>query len=578
MKILTNTRRLLRCGDKRLRYLIQLIMVVLIGLIDVAAAQALGWLTKNLTASGGIVLSESFLYFAAATIMAALLEWRRSVLMTRLTETAESNYRKITARALLGSEYAGLQKMESGDLISRVVADCRFAASNSEHLINGLRSVIIPIIMVAVMFVVDWRVAFGYSAPLILVLIYPQLTKRSLSEIPAFRKSFAAMSGQIKDLIQNRTTIKAYRLQEKADQWTGEAVEDYRKKGIRGIGKIYTANISALVINVLPMFGCAIVGAGLLFKGLFTVDSFVIAIILASSATTELLKLPNVLVNYPSGVVAADRLFEIWDLPLEKRGGETGAGQGAAVAFEDVRFRYAEQDENEPPLLNGISFTVQPGEKVALVGRSGCGKSTVIKLLTGLYKPQAGAVKVFRRDVRDWDLEKLRGMMSVLQQDTFVFKGTVKDNILLGCPDADDLALAMAVERAKLSQWISQQEQGWNADAGERGALLSGGLKQRVGLARLFLKDAPIELLDEATSALDAGHQMEILKALRESGGGKTRVIIAHRLSSVTDADRILFLHEGRIAEEGTHEQLLQKRGLYYRLYTAQEKGEEDGQ
>ena len=168
--------------------------------------------------------------------------------------------------------------------------------------------------------------------------------------------------------------------------------------------------------------------------------------------------------------------------------------------------------------------------------------------------------------------------MSVLQQDTFVFKGSVRDNILLGCPDADDLALARAVERAKLSQWISQQEQGWNADTGEHGALLSGGLKQRVGLARLFLKDAPIELLDEATSALDAGHQMEILKALRESGGGKTRVIIAHRLSSVTDADRILFLHEGHIAEEGTHEQLLQKRGLYYRLYTAQEKGEEDGQ
>ncbi|MBE0600274.1 MAG: ABC transporter ATP-binding protein [Firmicutes bacterium] len=578
MKIIANTRRLLRNGDTKTRYLAQLIMVVMIGLLDVAGAHALGLVTRNLTATGGEALPESFLYFAAATILAALLEWRRSLQMTRLTETAESNYRKITARALLRAEYDGLQKMESGDVISRVVTDCRYAASNSDHLISGLRSVIIPVLMVAVMFVVDWRVGLGYSAPLILVLIYPKLSKRSLSEIPAFRKSFAAMSGLIKDLIQNRTTLKAYRLQDKADEWMDESVEDYRKKGIRGIGKIYTANISALVINVLPMFGCAIVGARLLFRGQFTIDAFVIAIILASAATTELLRLPNVLVNYPTGVVAADRLFEIWDLPREKRGGESEAGVGAAVAFENVSFRYAEQDDSEPPLLDGISFTVRPGEKVALVGQSGCGKSTVLKLITGLYKPLAGTVKVLERDVQEWDLDKLREKMSVLQQDTFVFRGTVKENVLLGKPDADDFALAVAVERAKLTQWISQQELGWNADTGEKGALLSGGLRQRVGLARLFLKDAPIELLDEATSALDSGHQKDILNALRESGQGKTRVIIAHRLSTVTDADRILFLHEGRIAEEGTHDRLLEKRGLYYRLFTAQEKGEDDGE
>ncbi|HPJ02117.1 MAG TPA: ABC transporter ATP-binding protein [Candidatus Limiplasma sp.] len=577
MNIYKNTRRLIGCGDKKSRYVSQLVMVIMIGLLDVAAAHALGLVTRSLTASGAVALPQSFWYFASATILGALLEWLRSIRMTRLTETAESNYRKITARALLRAEYQSLQKMESGDIISRVVADCRYAASNSEHLITGLRSVIIPLILVVVMFVVDWRVGIGYSVPLALVLFYPRLTKRSLSEIPAFRKSFAAMSGQIRDLIQNRTTIKAYRLQKKADQWTEEAVEDYRKKGIRGIGKVYTANISALVINVLPMFGAAIVGAGLLFQGQFAIESFVITIILASSATSELLRLPNVLVNFPSGVVAGDRLFAMWDLPGEAGGTQTEAGAEQAVSFENVSFRYAEQDESDPPLLRDLSFTVKPGEKVALVGPSGCGKSTIIKLITGLYKPQAGTVKVLGRDVRDWDLTALREKMSVLQQDTFVFKGTVKDNILLGNQSADDFSLAIAVENAKLTQWVGQQENGWNADAGEHGALLSGGLKQRMGLARLFLKDAPIELLDEATSALDASHQMEILNALRESGTGKTRVMIAHRLSTVTDADRILFLQEGRIAEEGTHEQLLQKRGLYYRLFTAQEKGEDDG-
>ena len=213
MKFISNTRRLIGVGEKKTRYLMQLIMVIMIGLLDVTSASALGVITRNLTKSGEGNLPVSFVYFAAATVLAALLEWFRSVRMTRMMETAESSYRKITARALLRAKYQNLQKLESGDLISRVVADCRYAALNSEHLINGLRSVIIPAILVAVMFVVDWRVGIGYSVPLALVLIYPQLTKKSLSEIPAYRKAFAAMNGQAKDLIQNRTTVKAYRLQ-----------------------------------------------------------------------------------------------------------------------------------------------------------------------------------------------------------------------------------------------------------------------------------------------------------------------------------------------------------------------------
>lgn len=578
MRIFATTRRIIACGDTKARYLLQFILVVLIGLLNAASAYTLGMVTQSLTLSDGQNLPLRFALFASTIVAVALLEWYRSVRVTRLTETAESNYRKITARALLKAEYQSIRKLETGDLISRVVADCRFAAFNSEHLVNGLRHVLIPVMLVVVMFAVDWRVGFGYTLPLIPVLFYPRLTKNSLSEIPAYRKAFAAMNGQAKDLISNRITVKAYRLQKKADAWVDEVVEDYRKKGIRGIGKIYTANFSALAINVLPMFGCAIVGALLLFRGLFSVDSFIMAMMLASLSTEELLRLPNVLVNFPSGVVAADRLFELWELPAETGGAETVvARHGPAVAFKDVTFRYPEQDAAEPPLLNGLSFSVRPGEKVALVGQSGCGKSTVLKLITGLLRPQSGTVFVLGVAVEDWNLETLRAHMSVLQQEPFVFRGSVKDNILLGDPQADELTLSLAVDHAKLSQWIVQQPDGLKADTGEHGALLSGGLRQRVELARLFLKDAPVELLDEATSALDSGQQKEILASLRENAARKTRVVIAHRLSAVTDSDRILFLHQGRIAEEGTHAQLLKRRGLYYNLYTAQEKGELDG-
>lgn len=578
MKHLANTRRLIACGDTKAHYLQQVALIVCIGCLNVASAAALGLVTRSLTAGEGQNLARNFWLLAAVLMLAALADWFRSVRMTRLTETAESNYRKITARALLHARYETIQKMESGDLISRVVSDCRFAASNSALLIDGLRNILIPVMLIGVMFWVDWRVALGYMLPFAPVVLYPKLNKNSLSEIPAYRSAFSAMNGQAKDLVSNRTTVKAYRLQKMADQWVGEAVEDYRKKGVRGIGKIYTSNIPSLAVNVLPLFGCAIVGALLLYRGQFSADGFVTAVMLASVATEELLKLPNVMINFPSGVVAADRLFELWDLPAETGGAETKPAPGAAVAFDNVAFRYPEQDAAEAPLLNGLSFTVREGEKVALVGHSGCGKSTVLKLITGLYRPAEGAVSVLGRGVEQWDLEALRRNISVLQQEPYVFQASIRDNILLGRRGASEKELALAVERARLSQWISQQTDGWNTDTGEHGSLLSGGLRQRVELARLFLKDAPIELLDEATSALDASRQKEVLQTLRESGENKTRIIIAHRLSAVTDCDRILFLHKGRIAEEGTHAELLKKRGLYFGLYTAQEEGRDGEQ
>ena len=576
MKILATTRRLIASGDTKARYLQQFVLIVLIGFFNVFSAVMLGRVTKSLTVGDGKLL-YSVILFGTTVVLIALADWYRSVRMTRLMETAESNYRKRTARALLRARYENIQKLETGDLISRVVSDCRFAASNSGLLVDGLRNVLIPVILIAVMFWVDWRVALGYTLPFVPVFVYPRLTKNSLKDIPAYRKAFAEMNGQAKDLIQNRATVKAYRLQNKTEQWVEEAVEDYRKKGVKGIGRIYASNIPALAINVLPLFGCAITGAHLLFTGLFTADAFVTTVMLAFVATDELLKLPNVMVNFPSGVVAASRLFELWDLPPETGGAQTEAKPGPAVAFDNVTFRYAEQDA-EPPLLSGLSFTVNPGEKVALVGHSGCGKSTVLKLITGLYRPQGGTVSVLGHTVETWNLEALRGNMSVLEQDAYVFKGSLRDNVLLGNREAEDADLTLAVDHARLSQWIAQQPEGWQADTGERGSRLSGGLRQRVGLARLFLKNAPLELMDEATSALDACHQKEILQSLRDRGDGKTRIVIAHRLSSVIDSDRILFLHQGKIAEEGTHAELLRKRGLYYKLYTAQEKGERDGE
>ena len=184
MNIVGNTRRLISCGDTKTHYLLQLVLVFLIGLLNVASAYALGLVTKSLTAEDGQHLAYRFLLFAASMVLIAVLEWYRSVRMTRLRETAESNYRKITARALMHADYVNIRKLETGDLISRVVTDCRFAASNSEFLISGIRNVLIPVILIMVMFLVDWRVGLGYTLPLIRCCLSEAVQKLTVRNPP----------------------------------------------------------------------------------------------------------------------------------------------------------------------------------------------------------------------------------------------------------------------------------------------------------------------------------------------------------------------------------------------------------
>lgn len=244
-----------------------------------------------------------------------------------------------------------------------------------------------------------------------------------------------------------------------------------------------------------------------------------------------------------------------------------GGVENATVQFENVHFSY----HDARPILNGITFQVEAGKKVAIVGESGAGKSTIMKLLFRFYEPTRGTVCVNGQDISQVTQNSLRNHIAIVPQDTVLFNTTLKDNIAYGNPNATDEEIMHAASLAHLNHFIAQLPDGINTKVGERGLKLSGGEKQRVAIARALLKGAPIMIFDEATSSLDSESEQAILAALRDAAKGHTSLVIAHRLSTIIDADNILVMNKGMITEQGTHSQLLQKQGVYAKLWHTQQ-------
>jgi ATP-binding cassette subfamily B protein len=310
-------------------------------------------------------------------------------------------------------------------------------------------------------------------------------------------------------------------------------------------------------------------GAWFVLVGELTYGGLISFILLIDAFLRPIDKITSVLESYPKGVAGFRRYTRLLDtVPdiADKLGAICVGRLKGDIAFKNVSFSYS----GDRAILSGLNLSISAGETVALVGPSGAGKTTVCSLVPRFYEIDAGAITIDGIDIRDMTQASLRAQIGIVQQDVFLFGGSIRENIAYGKLDTSEAEIDEAVRRAKLDSFISLLPEGLDTVVGERGIKLSGGQKQRIAIARIFLKNPPILILDEATSALDSATELAIQQSLMELSAGRTTLVIAHRLGTIQHADRIIVIDEAGIVEEGNHDALLRRDGAYARLHRAQ--------
>lgn len=411
-------------------------------------------------------------------------------------------------------------------------------------------------------------------APLILLLVR-NLSRRYRRVSSRIQETMGEVTRIAEEAVAGQAVIKSYN---GADWIRGRFEEVNTHNRDWNLKLALNMAASGPLIQFVAGFGIALVVYAALLAPLLhvvsvgTFISFLSALLLLLA---PLKHLTNVNAPIQRGVAAVMPVFEILDSPGEDLASGLSLPRATgAIEMEEVTFSYG---PSQPPVLEGVSFRIQPGELVAVVGRSGSGKTTLTELLVRLYEVTTGVIRLDGRDIREWRLEDVRRQITLVSQDGILFHGSLADNMCYGCASpVSPGELEEAAAEASLLDEIRKMPEGFETSVGERGLLLSGGQRQRVMIARALLRGAPILVLDEATSALDAVAEQKVQQAIRQASRGRTTLVIAHRLSTIERADRILVLDAGRIVDQGTHAELITRSGLYALLHRSQTENRRD--
>ena len=504
-------------------------------------------------------------------VLAAIFQWLLTLCTNIVTYKTVRDLRSAAFEHMEELPLSNIDSRPHGDIISRIINDID---SVSDGLLQGFSQLFTGIITIAITLV--YMLAINFKVGLVVVVITPLslfvasfIAKHSFD---MFRRQSAIkgqLSGCIEELVGNQKVVKAFSYEERAQQQFDRINHQLYDVGVKAQFYSSLTNPCTRFVNGVVYAAVAIVGALSCIAGGFSVGALSSFLTYANQYTKPFNEISGVITELQTAIASAKRVFDIIDEPVQQPDEPDAAhptGCEGQIEIDRVSFSY----EKSHPLIRDFHLQVKPGQRIALVGPTGCGKTTMINLLMRFYDVDAGEIRVDGQPIKKIGRDSLRSLYGMVLQDTWMFKGSVRDNIAYGKPDATDEEVVAAAKAAHAHSFIMRLPQGYDTVLAEDGGNISQGQKQLLCIARAMLTKPSMLILDEATSSIDTRTEIKIQQAFAQMMEGHTSFVVAHRLSTIREADCILVMKDGQIIEQGTHQQLLEKKGIYQQLYNSQ--------
>jgi len=558
-------------------YHARLVVTFVLGVARVAALIGVGLLGALVVRAVSRGESARLLLIALLVVapLAGVLHWIESWLAHDMAYRLLADMRMRFFRKLVDLGPAYLSSRRTGDLLGVATHDIELIEYFFAHTITpGLVAVLVPAVVLATLGVFGWPMALAVLPFLAYAALSPVLGRGRIDRLSGrAREASGELNAHAVDSIQGLAEIVAFQQEARRGEALAARARAYAEARMPFLADLARQSAMQDVATGLGGLAVTVVGASLVAAGRLEAAMLPLLTLLAMSAFVPVWEIAQVGRQLADTLAATRRVHAVHAEPVLIADGPgvrlpgPRREEAATIALHDVTFTYPGRAR---PALTQVSFTVPAGATVALVGPSGAGKTTIASLLLRFWDPTSGSITLAGHDLRAWSLDDLRGHIALVAQDTHLFNDTLGGNIRIARPEATPTEVAAAIERASLTSLVRTLPEGLETRVGERGVQLSGGQRQRVAIARAFLRDAPVLILDEATSHLDAVNEHVVQEALLSLARARTTIVIAHRLSTVRAADQIVVLDEGRVVEQGRHDELLRRRGLYARLVSRQ--------
>ncbi len=538
--------------------------------IPILTGKAVDYISEQKVNFGGVW--DSVLKICVCIAVAALTQWIMSHINNIVTFGVVSGLRKSTFERIHRLPLSYLDSHPTGDTLSRVIND-------SEHISDGLLIGFTQLFsgVVTIVGTIGFMLSINVWITLVVVVLSPAsflianfISTRTYTFFGKQSKSRGELTAYTEQMLDGLKVVKAFGYEGESEAGFDRINGELSEHAMKAIFYSSTVNPSTRLMYSSIYAGVAIAGGLVAVSdpALLTVGMFSTFLSYTNQYTKPFNEITSVITEFQNSLASAERVFELLDaeqMSADRHDGALDDVRGE-VEFDNVSFSYTP----ERRLIDGFNVKISEGMRVAIVGPTGCGKTTLINLLMRFYDVNSGAIRVDGVDIRDIPREQLRRNIGMVLQDTWLIEGSVRDNIAFGCPDATDEQVIAAAREAHAHSFIKRMPDGYNTHVDEGGGNLSAGQKQLLCIARVMLSLPPMLILDEATSSIDTMTELRVQRAFEKMMRGRTSFIVAHRLSTIKEADLILVMRDGNIVEQGTHEQLLEKEGFYYELYNSQ--------